>query len=356
MGAVTVTSEVRLRRAGAGDLDAVIALAGAALGWDPTEPNGAWFRWKHLDNPFGASPMWVAEDEAGLVGFRTFLRWELRRGTSVARCVRAVDTATAPAAQGRGIFTELTTVGLDGLAADGVEFVFNTPNQRSRPGYLKMGWQVIGRPRTTMRVGSVSGLARLPQARRPADKFSVPCDVGDAARDAFGGLGPTDGRFGDGGFGEDGFGEDGFGHDLVGRLVAACRPADRSLSTNRSPAYLAWRYGFAPLDYRVVVGPDGIEGGCVVFRVRHRGSATEVAVAEVLVPGRDPEVEQRLLAEVRRRTRADYLLRIDRGRLGRGGFLPLPGQGPVLTWRAVSGRMPPRLEEWDLSLGDLELL
>ena len=47
-GAVIVASEVRVRRAVADDLDAIVALAGEALGWDPQQPNGAWIRWKLL--------------------------------------------------------------------------------------------------------------------------------------------------------------------------------------------------------------------------------------------------------------------------------------------------------------------
>ena len=60
------------------------------------------------------------------------------------RAVRAVDTATDPDYQGRGLFTRLTLQAIDELRAEGVDFVFNTPNDQSRPGYLKMGWQVVG--------------------------------------------------------------------------------------------------------------------------------------------------------------------------------------------------------------------
>ena len=77
-------------------------------------------------------------------GFRTLMRWEFLDGERVVRAVRAVDTATHPDYQGRSIFTRLTLHALDELVAEGVEFVFNTPNEQSRPGYLKMGWQVVG--------------------------------------------------------------------------------------------------------------------------------------------------------------------------------------------------------------------
>jgi hypothetical protein len=53
-------------------------------------------------------------------------------------------------------------------------------------------------------------------------------------------------------------------------------------------------------------------------------------------------------------TGADYAIRSDRYVSGRG-FLPLPGQGPLLTWRALTDpAMPPR-RVWDLGLGDVEL-
>jgi hypothetical protein len=80
-----------------------------------------------------------------LIGVRAFLRWEWREGDRVYRSVRAVDTATHPAHQGKGIFKRLTLALADACAADGVAFVFNTPNQQSRPGYLKMAWQDAGR-------------------------------------------------------------------------------------------------------------------------------------------------------------------------------------------------------------------
>ena len=56
-----------------------------------------------------------------------------RPGRSRAAPARAVDTATDPEFQGRGIFTRLTLEALDALPAEGVELVFNTPNARASP-------------------------------------------------------------------------------------------------------------------------------------------------------------------------------------------------------------------------------
>jgi hypothetical protein len=52
---------------------------------------------------------------------------------------------------------------------------------------------------------------------------------------------------------------------------------------------------------------------------------------------------------------ADYLIRIDQRRFPPGRFLPLPKQGPIMTWRAVTETNMAPLEQWDVRLGDIEL-
>src|SRR5687767_6957749 len=114
----------------------LMELLAASLRWVPDELFGRFFAWKHEQGPFGASPAWVALDGERLAGFRTFLRWEFNHPDGrIRRGVRAVDTATHPDYQGRGIFRDLTLQALDHLRADGVDFVFNTPNAQSLPGY-----------------------------------------------------------------------------------------------------------------------------------------------------------------------------------------------------------------------------
>jgi hypothetical protein len=86
---VPATSRATIRPAEPGDLDAIVDLAGTALGWDAEGPHAELFRWKHLENPFGASPMWVAEHDGELAGFRTFLRWRwVRTGGDAFPCER----------------------------------------------------------------------------------------------------------------------------------------------------------------------------------------------------------------------------------------------------------------------------
>jgi hypothetical protein len=104
-----------------------------------------------VDNPFGKSPVLVAEENGQLIGVRAFMRWEWRQGDKIYKAVRAVDTATHRQHQGKGIFKKLTLQLVDQCKVEGVDFIFNTPNTSSKPGYLKMGWMSNGKMKLNLR-------------------------------------------------------------------------------------------------------------------------------------------------------------------------------------------------------------
>src|SRR4051812_40512985 len=118
---ISPLADVALRLATTADFPAILALGQRTLGWLGDAPEAEFFRWKHERNPFGPSPLWVAEDDGRIVGLRAFMRWELctDRG-EIRRAVRAVDTTTDPEYQGRGIFSALTLHALDAVRAEGV--------------------------------------------------------------------------------------------------------------------------------------------------------------------------------------------------------------------------------------------
>lgn len=312
--------ELEVRRATGEDIPDAIAVASAALGWDPADPNEAFFRWKHLDNPAGASPMWLAVDGDDVAGFRTMLNWRFAGPAGTRRAVRAVDTATHPDHQRRGIFRLLSTTAVDELTADGVDFVFNTPNDNSRPGYLRMGWREVGRVATRFAVSGVRALPRLARARTAADKWSLPLDVGE----------PVD-RVVD---------------DLVD--LAATTPAPAGWATDRTADHLRWRYGFEPLHYRVLRADDG----AAIIRVRTRGPATEAVLAELFAP--DRAVARRVLRQVRRAVPADYLLTLATPPHPAPWMPTVPRLGPRLTVRDLAGSGP-ELDQFRFALGDIEL-
>ena len=77
------------------------------------------------------------------------------------------------------------------------------------------------------------------------------------------------------------------------------------------------------------------------------------ALGDVIARGGDRAIEARLTRAVARAADADYVIRLGGGLVTPGGMVRLPGQGPLLTWRALGASTPPAT--WDLSLGDIEL-
>jgi hypothetical protein len=318
-----------MRRAEPADDAAVLELLAGSLAWVADDRHADFYDWKHRRSPFGPSMAWLALDGEVPVGFRTFMRWEFLVDGAVHRAVRAVDTVTSGSHRGRGVFSMLTTGALEELRDDGVRFVFNTPNEASRPGYLKMGWVVVDRLRVRALPRSPYAMARMATARAAADKWSTGSAAGLDASEVLSDVAAID------------------------RLLHRTGASD-GIVTNRSPAYLSWRYGYGPLGYRVVLAGSAPEDGMAVFRLRTRGRALEATVAEILVPNGDRRTGARLVREVLRRSRADHAVTLDRAAV-RGPGIVVPRQGPTLVWRGVCDEVAPAATHWRLALGDVEL-
>ena len=121
------------------DLSQVVQLLNSSLNTTHTEEA---FLWKHFENPFGKSYGLLALDREKLVGIRMFMKWQFESKSKIIRAVRPVDTCTDQKYRGRGIFHDLTQACLKKLEGE-YDIVFNTPNENSRPGNLKMGWTSI---------------------------------------------------------------------------------------------------------------------------------------------------------------------------------------------------------------------
>lgn len=318
--------DLEFRAAVDSDTPEILKLMAQVMGWTADEPFDEFFHWKHRDNPFGASPAWVALHDGKVVGYRTFLRWTfIDDDGKQLRAVRAVDTATHPDYQGMGIFRTLTLRGVAELTLAGDGFVFNTPNDQSRPGYLKMGWTVARRLPTEILPAGFSALPRIAKSRVPADLWSVPTDAGLHACGALA------------------------DHSVAASLLV--HAPSRGVRTLRSPEYLGWRTSLKPFHYRLLLASphEPAEGG-LLFRLRRRGQALEAAVIEQFNP--DLRTSTRLIRRMLRETGADYAIGLHSGRSG--SLVPLPKQGPILTTRPLASAPPPAAT-WALSLGDVEL-
>lgn len=314
--------EVAVRPFDEADLPAVLDVMRAALG----EPPGLGrtpelFAWKHLENPFGRSLMLVAESEGVIAGFRAFMRWELLSPTgTLLSCVRAVDTATHPDFQRRGIFRTLTMAGIEMATDDGVDLIFNTPNEKSGAGYLTMGWQRVGPIGIMARPGR--GLLGLGGGTWPEPRAWSPADTIEE-----------------------------------GGLDVLAQGHGRGLATPRSRDYYRWRFAAHPTGtYVVAAEPDG----AAVGRLNMRNGRRELVISE-LGGARAPRMVRTLI----RRFRPDYTVAwfsadtAERRWAMAGGLLPVPR---VSALTLVARPLRPLEVEvgvpaaWDLGLGDLELL
>jgi GNAT superfamily N-acetyltransferase len=347
--------DVAVRELTAGDEPEVLTLLGASLAGGPTgERTADFFRWKHAANPFGRSPGLVAEADGRLVGLRVFLRWEFCAGGQPVPAVRAVDTATHPDYQGRGIFRRLTTELLDRLSCepDGPQLVFNTPNGNSLPGYRKMGWVPVGTVPIAIRPVRLGRFARGFRSASAGRGEPAPGPVACSLPPAAAVFADPSARAAVA--------------DLVAEAAAAAEK-DQRLHTPRSMGYLQWRYADAPgLDYRVLtVERAGGLAGVALGRPRRRGALTELTLAEVIVRPGD-RASARLLLRAAARAGCDHVAThlpadADIRRAGRlAGYLHPPGAGMMLVTRPFPGYHralpdPRSLSSWRFSLGDLEV-
>ncbi len=131
------------------DIPAIVDLLRKSLGETSSPKSFDYWLWKHLHNPFGPSKVLLAESNGQLIGVRAMMQWKWQWEGQIYSALRAVDTATHPDFQGKGIFSVLTQKMVGHSSKNGINFIFNTPNKKSLPGYLKLGWVLLA----NLRVG-----------------------------------------------------------------------------------------------------------------------------------------------------------------------------------------------------------
>ncbi len=380
---VTEPSRVEYRPFTRDDEDQIVDLLGVAMyGADFPDLRGYW-RWKHYDCPFGESFGLVAVDQekaAGkVVGLRVFMRWELLGHGRVYRAGRAVDTATHPDWRRRGFFEHMTIALTERLTAEGFDLTFNTPNQFSLPGYLKMGWEEVGRLPLRVKVrrpARVLGATARAALRRgdlstPAD-FSGVVDngevlellrdptvrsfidrVADGDRVAWAGR-RAGGRMGGGPAG---------GGAPAGAPTGGAAPGGGGLHTVPTSEYLEWHYGLNRwYGYSAAFDSRGDSAALVIGRPRRRGALNELLITEVvcLPDAGGGRIAARVAGQLAKKTDADYLgvsalsgpLNLSRG------YFPAGPRGTNVTVCALQPLLPvdpARYSSWSASMGDLEL-
>lgn len=313
--------DLEIRPAQQRDIPQILDVLKAALGETPMlRRTPELWDWKHARNPFGRSLVLVAMAGSRIAGVRAMMRWELTTPEGgVLRCLRPVDTATHPDFARRGVFRELTMSAIELARSEKVDLVFNTPNARSGPGYLAMGWS---------EVGDIGVMARVRIGPVVGTHEGEPPNVFDLAR----GAGPF-------------------------RTVAEASRRPAGLRTVRSEGYQAWRFGAHPT---VPYGSVPDERGAAVLRAGVRRGRPELVLSDLLGgAGRSA------IRAAARMNRARYIAGYfspgspERAASFAGGMIPVPRTTGL---RLVALPLTDldidvfNLSSWDVSTSDFELL
>ncbi len=304
-----------IREATHKDIPQILKVLKASLGETSSKKTEEVWRYKHIDNPFGESLVLVAEEDKKIVGVRAFMRWKWQRGEEVFSAFRAVDTATHPKHQGKGIFKKLTLRALEIGKERGDHFVFNTPNDQSRPGYLKMGWEEVDKLKIQLRP------LNLLQFRNKRIEYGI------------------SGK-----------------EDMIRKLLKIHHEELKTtgqLFTPKDLKYIKWRYLDNPLQkYQVRFNEKYFIAGYLKERKR----INEFRISEAITVKSAKKPAKMAILRLAKLSGAKVLsISPDAGIYFKTG---MKGNfGPALTFKSITLHQPEflNIETWAYSLGDLEL-
>ena len=340
---------IEIRQGSAEEAEHFTAFIAESMGSTGNVPLGAsYWHWKHVANPFGVSPLLTAHTDDQFVGLRVFMRWAWRSGEEVVPSVRAVDTATHPAFRGRGIFRMLTLQLVDDMREEGIGFVYNTPNEFSKPGYLKMGWKEVGRVPLMVRPVRPVRLALRVLRRRRESGPSIAKEQGQAEAMRWATVHDLCEQ-----------------HALIDKLTMS-NLLDPRYTTSRSSAYLRWRYADVPgITYHAEWGAEPGREHAIIFRFRTRRGVREMSLSDVLIAAGAEKAAQASVRRLIKNSDVDFVAAVaapstpERRVLTRVGFVSARPMAPILTVRGVEADAealsPFDMRNWRLSTGDVEL-
>lgn len=311
-----------IREAKPEDINSIIQVLKASLGETSSRKDKTVWDYKHVNNPFGKSLVLVAEEDNQIVGVRAFMRWEWQLGAKTFKAFRAVDTATHPDYQGKGIFKKLTLKALEIGKESGDHFVFNTPNSQSKPGYLKMGWEEVGRVET--QIIPQSPLRFLNRSNK-AVKYPVEqlIDIDE---------------------------------DVV-RWYNEKSESERKLFTPKTTAYLKWRYLENEIQSYFI---SSDENHFMAAYIKKRGNIKELRVSEIIYKDKKYiKVIKKFLSKISSENNANFIS--FHSVFYKLSFFQIKASlGPVLTFKNINCDEKVKQDcldnsNWNYSLGDLEL-
>lgn len=143
-------SRFRVRRFQRDDAPGVRRVLEATYGGDATPPEV--YDWWSFGCPGASSGFMVAESQGSVVGVQPMEIFPYRDGQKSFKGGMLTGVAVHPEFRRRGIFSALVNACEREAWRQGAAFVSTMPNDRSRPGFLKLGYTDLGRRRLLVRL------------------------------------------------------------------------------------------------------------------------------------------------------------------------------------------------------------
>ncbi|MFP8954498.1 GNAT family N-acetyltransferase [Natrialbaceae archaeon A-arb3/5] len=124
-----------------GDQEQIVSLHDSVFG---REWGHDWFEWKFKRNPYvDHVPIIVSTRGDQIVGCRAFFALEMQINGTTQTALQPCDTMVHPDHRRQGLFSRMNELALEYYADRSPAFFFNFPNENSKRGNLKHGWQEV---------------------------------------------------------------------------------------------------------------------------------------------------------------------------------------------------------------------
>lgn len=313
---------MQIREATSSDIPEIINVLRASIGEAKLPKTEEIWRYKHLDNPSGASLVLLALCSGRIIGVRAFMKWEWNLNEIQFSALRAVDTGILPEHQGKGVFKTLNSLGLELAKGRGDHFIFNTPNSKSLPANLKMGWDKIDK----LKIVFIPGNLRNRNFKKENFQYKRSKNLSalelQKLLDAYNNLQSKGGK----------------------------------IFTPKSPDYLQWRYEQNPLqEYEIIADRDFYLAG---YLKPHK-HFTELRITEHIHHNQIGLEKIKTAVSEMNKTFRSELISFTSG-LKLSSFQFSGKLGPVMVYRNLnlntgSQNKISSLNNWSYTLGDLEL-
>ncbi|NMM48038.1 GNAT family N-acetyltransferase [Marinigracilibium pacificum] len=318
------------------DIPQIIELLKLSLGEGLMPKSEKYWQWKHVDNPFGESPVLLAFEGEELVGVRAFMRWRWTNGIETIEAIRAVDTATHPDHQGKGIFKKLTLAALDHCKEMGINMVYNTPNEQSKPGYIKMGWKEVGKLPIGIRI--LSPIKMFINYLKNKNVTGSGYELIEKENEAL--VNTID-------------------HADPGQYLGTTGYLPGIWRTDYSIDYIKWRYARVPVAKYFSIVDHGLY---INYRIKENRWGRELRICDIFVSKDVKKTE--INKVIKREAKNIGAVAITYGSVDHYPAKKIlkstanPSIGPIVTWRFIQDIDETEwlaFNQWSPSLGDLEL-